>query len=145
MSHSLHEPHEVDWNRILAAGPYPIEAYAFVRDGLAYTLQQIRECPESLPESQRHISGQELCMGLRQLAIQRYGMLAPLVMEHWNVRRTADFGRIVFAMIDAGLMTKTASDSIEDFYCVFDFDEGFSREALLANLASALLSQAADS
>ena len=39
-------------------------------------------------------------------------------------------------MIDAGLMTRTSSDSIEDFYSVYDFDEAFSPEALLAHLGS---------
>ena len=60
--------------------------------------------------------------------------MAPAVLKHWNVKRTDDFGRIVFAMVDAGLMTKTPDDSIEDFRGVFDFTEAFSREALAAGI-----------
>ena len=40
----------------------------------------------------------------------------------------------MYAMIDAGLMTKTTNDSRDDFQAVFDFDEAFSRQALLAQM-----------
>jgi uncharacterized repeat protein (TIGR04138 family) len=36
-----------------------------------------------------------------------------------------DFGRIVFAMIDAGMMRKTDEDDLADFDNVFEFDEAF--------------------
>ncbi len=127
---------EVDWNEILGSVPYPIEAFAFVREGLNFAVERVHEDPESMPEDERHISGQQLCLGLRELAISRWGLLAPLVLEHWRVRRTYDFGRIVFAMIDAGLMTKTRRDSLEDFQAVYDFDEAFSRESLVAQLGA---------
>ena len=127
---------EVDWQRILASGPYPIEAYAFVREGLGYAVQQVHNEPEALVEDDRHISGQELCIGLRDVAIEKYGLLAPVVLEHWHVCRTNDFGRIVYAMIDAGLMTKTPRDSLDDFRAVYDFGEAFSREALRSQLGS---------
>ncbi len=130
------QQHSVDWNKILESVPYPIEAFAFVRDGLNFAVQRVHDDPESLPDEDRHISGQQLCLGLRELAIERYGLMAPVVLEHWRVRRTFDFGRIVFTMIDAGLMTKTSHDTLEDFQAVYDFDEAFSRPVLLARLGS---------
>ena len=33
-------------------------------------------------------------------------------------------------------MTKTARDTLEDFQAVYDFDEAFSRDVLLAQLSS---------
>jgi uncharacterized repeat protein (TIGR04138 family) len=48
------------------------------------------------------------------------------------VHRTDDFGRIVFAMIDAGLFSKSQRDSLDDFRCVFDFQEAFSRDRLVS-------------
>ncbi len=134
-SQQQQQQQEVDWNEILSSVPYPLEAFAFVREGLNYSVEAVHEDPDSLPEDERHISGQQLCLGLRDLAITKYGLLAPIVFEHWQVRRTCDFGRIVFAMIDAGLMTKTSSDSMEDFQAVFDFDEAFSRDTLLSHIA----------
>ena len=125
---------EIDWKQILAKGPYPIEAYAFVREGLNYTVEHVHEDPEALAEADRHISGQQLCLGLRGCAIERWGLMAPVVLEHWKIHRTNDFGRIVYAMIEAGLMTKTTRDSLEDFHAVFDFDEAFCRETLLAQI-----------
>ena len=125
---------EVDWNEILSSVPYPIEAFAFVREGLNYAVEGVHDDPESLSEDERHISGQQLCMGLRDMAISKYGLLAPVVFQHWQIRRTCDFGRIVFAMIDAGLMTKTSADTMEDFQAVYDFDEAFSRETLVSHI-----------
>lgn len=119
------------------AGPYPIEAYNFVREGLSFTVEKLHAADPDLDEIDRHISGQQLCMGLRDFAIERYGLLAPVVFEHWHVSRTDDFGRIVFAMVDAGLMSKTDEDTPEDFRAVFNFSEAFSREEMLARLTPA--------
>jgi uncharacterized repeat protein (TIGR04138 family) len=122
---------EVDWRRLAAkAGPYPPEAYHFVRDGLGRTMELVHGQPGA-PEGDRHVSGQQLCMGLREYAIERYGMMACSVLLSWHVERTDDFGRIVFAMIDAGLLSKTSRDSLEDFRGVFDFHEAFSRDRLV--------------
>ncbi|MDZ4832111.1 MAG: hypothetical protein SGJ09_18195 [Phycisphaerae bacterium] len=124
-------PKEVDIRAIArAAGPYPPEAFLFVREGLNHTVTKVHLDAEQLPEASRHVSGQQLCIGLRDYAIDRYGLLAPTVLRTWNIRRTDDFGRIVFAMIEHGLMSKTSDDTLEDFRAVFDFDEAFGRETL---------------
>ena len=127
---------QVDWQKILDTVPYPLEAFAFVREGLNFTVEQVHDDPDSLPEEDRHITGQQLCLGLRDLAISKWGLLAPIVLDHWCVRRTHDFGRIVFAMIEAGLMTKTSTDTMEDFEAVFDFSEAFNRDALVEQIGS---------
>jgi uncharacterized repeat protein (TIGR04138 family) len=122
---------ELDWKKILdTAGPYPLEAFNFVREGLTYTSHRLNKTSDAQCDVERHVSGQQLCLGLRDYAIQQYGLLAPIVLEHWNVRRTDDFGRIVFAMIGEGLMTKTQDDTPEDFRAVYEFDEAFSSNQL---------------
>ncbi len=55
---------------------------------------------------------------------------------HWHVRRTEDFGRMVFAMIDAGCMKRSDEDSFDDFRAVFDFDEAFAEDQLLAAIGT---------
>lgn len=124
MSEKMH----VDWQTMRRiAGPFPREAFQFVRDGLAHTVEMVHgegQTGESNDES-KHIGGQQLCLGLRDYAIERYGRLARLVLEHWGLRSTDDFGRIVFGMVEVGLLRKTEEDSIEDFRGVFDFDEAF--------------------
>lgn len=135
MSIQEQQQDQADWRRILrAAGPYPIEAFNFVREGLSYTARQVHGDPESVPEMDRHVTGQQLCLGLRDYAIEHYGMLAPVVLEHWNIRRTDDFGRIVFSMIDVGWMSRSDEDTMESFRAVFDFDEAFCRDELLAHM-----------
>ncbi len=121
------------WHELREAGPYLPAAYAFVQEGLRRTCsvrlgmsgdgRMRNEGLEAIQSS--HVSGQELCIGLRDYAVECFGPLAPVVLRHWGVKRTEDFGRIVFAMIDAGLLRKTADDSMEDFVGVFDFDEAF--------------------
>jgi uncharacterized repeat protein (TIGR04138 family) len=131
---------EVDWRSIMErAGPYPLEAFRFVREGLDHTVERAsalgragghdRSGQLANPES-RHVSGQQLCLGLRDYAILQYGMLAPAVLRHWHITRTEDFGRIVYAMIDGELMSKTPDDSEQDFAGVYDFDEAFSAAQL---------------
>lgn len=106
------------------AGPFPPQAYNFVREGLGHTVKTLHGEVTSDDES-RHVSGQQLCLGLRDYAIKQYGLLAKTVLNSWNIHATEDFGRIVFAMINAGYMRKTDDDTIEDFHAVFDFEEAF--------------------
>ena len=114
---------KLDWKSIRQnAGPYPQEAFQFVRDGLAHAVKMIYG---DQPGQDRHVNGQQLCLGLRDYAIIRYGMLARTVLARWGITKTDDFGRIVFAMIDAGLLRRSDDDSIEDFRGVYDFDEAF--------------------
>lgn len=110
------------------AGHFPPEAFQFVREGLGHTSKMVHgegDTAKESPEDSRHVSGQQLCLGLRDYAIKRYGLMARSVLHRWNVKRTDDFGRIVFAMIDEGLMRKTPEDSLDDFANVFDFEEAF--------------------
>ena len=115
---------------------YPLDAFAFVQRGLDYTVRrthgehaaEARETDES-----RHVSGKQLCQGLRDFALQQYGLMARSVLRRWGITGCEDFGRIVFAMVDAQLMRKTDDDTIDDFTDVFDFAEAFSRELVLSD------------
>lgn len=100
---------------------YALGAYQFVFEGLEYTLQKL--------PVRRHVSGGELLEGLRELALAHFGMLAKAVLSQWGVTKTADFGEIVFRLVDARLMGKTESDSMADFTDVFEFDEAFRQGA----------------
>ncbi|TVQ63462.1 MAG: hypothetical protein EA378_01880 [Phycisphaerales bacterium] len=119
------------------AGPFPPEAFQFVREGLAHTVETAHG-PHAIgpldDDESRHVSGQQLCLGIRDYAIDQFGDLAGTVLRHWGLRKTEDFGKIVFAMVDAGLMRTTDDDSIEDFRDVFDFDEAFASPARAGGL-----------
>ena len=117
---------EYDLVKIAKQTPYPLDAFFFVQRGLDFTVRKIHGEPDPQATSgSRHISGQALCQGLREYALTQYGLLAKTVLKQWHIRGTEDFGQIVFAMVNAGLMQKTPEDSIDDFRCVFDFETAF--------------------
>ncbi len=97
---------------------YAPEAYHFVFEALDFTL--VRR-----GGGRRHVSGAEIMEGARQLALEKFGFLARAVFRQWGVTRTDDFGAIVFNLIGADLLQKTADDRIEDFCGLFDFAEAF--------------------
>ncbi len=118
---------------------YKIEAYQFVGAGLEYAQQVLGVPPESPKRKRRptrgeamdderfppvrHVSGQQLCWALRDLAHKQYGRLAKLVLASWGIRVTADFGEIVYNLIQIGKMSKSDTDRREDFDNVYDFDQ----------------------
>ncbi len=92
-----------------------------------FVLAALEHCQQRLTE-RRHISGRELAEACRDLALERYGVLARQVLEHWGLTRTRDFGDIVFALVDLGLLVKQPHDSRDDFEAVFDFETAFERD-----------------
>lgn len=107
-------------------GVYPVEAFHFVEQGLGYTVKKLHGEPSvAEPDRSRHVTGPDLCGGLRDLALLQWGLLARTVLQRWNITSTLDFGRIVFALIEGGRMQKTESDRLDDFRNVFDFRTAF--------------------
>jgi len=116
---------EITLNEVVETiGVYPLEAYEFVQRGLSHTVTQIHGKRRD-PDISMHVTGQQLCEGLRDFALSQWGLLARAVLARWNITSTWDFGRIVFAMVDNGLMQKTDEDTIDDFRNVFDFKTAF--------------------
>jgi uncharacterized repeat protein (TIGR04138 family) len=118
---------------------YPLDAYAFVQDGLCYA-QEVMRLGEKAPteahepsqaESERvdaHLTGQQLCVAIQKLAIEQYGRLARIVLERMGIRSTGDIGEIVYNMIRIREMRKSKTDRREDFDDVYDFVQVFDRE-----------------
>ena len=105
-------------------GRYPMDAFEFLHEGLARAVR--REYGEQLDvEGPKHVTGPQLCVALRDEALDRWGLLAKAVLARWNVRATLDFGQMVYLLVDNGLMQKTDKDSVEDFRDVYDFDAAF--------------------
>ena len=96
---------------------YKFEAYSFILSALHFTMS-------SLPEP-RHTTGREFCEGIRKYAIDQFGPLARTVLDYWGIKQTVDFGKLVFALVDIGLMRKTEEDSLDDFTNVYDFKTAF--------------------
>jgi len=59
------------------------------------------------------------------LALERFGPMARIVLEHWGICATEDVGGVVFALVEQGILIKQPEDRPEDFADVFDFEEAF--------------------
>ena len=99
----------------------------FTEHAYLFVLSALEFCQTRMIE-RRHITGPELAMACRDLALERYVVMARLVLEHWGVRSTIDLGDIVFTLVDLGLLISQPNDSREDFVGVFDFDQAFERD-----------------
>jgi uncharacterized repeat protein (TIGR04138 family) len=108
---------------------YAYEAYEFLFQALAHTQKRLgRVPPLDAPASEEyHVSGPELLDGVRDLALREFGLLARTVFRFWGINRTADFGEIVFNLVEARLMSKTSQDDRADFADVYDLDEALVR------------------
>ncbi len=102
-------------------GLFRPEAYLFVLEALERAMIA-REVPG-------HISGEELLDVVRDLGADRYGVMAGDVFNSWGVHSTLDFGRVVFHLVEDGLLHKQPDDSLSDFLDRFDFDEAFPLKA----------------
>lgn len=98
-------------------GDYSPQAYLFVLESLEMVLARLEE--------RRHVSGAALLEGIKDLAKDRYGPMAKDVLNSWEVHTTLDFGRIVFHLVEAGLLSKTPEDSLSDFIDKYDFTQEF--------------------
>jgi len=110
-------------NEIIKSGRdvrYGHEAYRFVLQGLEMYIM-------SLP-SRRHVTGQELALGLLHIAHKQFGLLAPTVLAQWGICATKDFGNIVYNLIGIGLLGKTDKDKLEDFFDAMDLNVFFASQ-----------------
>ena len=99
---------------------YKFEAYSFVMAALHYAVSKFKK--------PRHVSGAELLEGIRRYALDQFGPLARTVLNYWGVYTTEDFGKIVFALVDAGILRKEPEDRVEDFSNVYRFEDVFDKQ-----------------
>ncbi|MBK8166073.1 MAG: hypothetical protein IPK64_08905 [bacterium] len=103
-------------------GVFRPDAYFFVLEAL--------EAAVAAREEPGHVTGEDLLEAVRDLGCERYGVMAPDVFRAWGVRATIDFGRVVFHLVEAGLLRKRERDSLRDFIDKFDFEAAFSLKAM---------------
>jgi uncharacterized repeat protein (TIGR04138 family) len=98
-------------------GQYNERGYLFVLATIEYLQSRL--------EARRHITGAELAWACRDFAREQFGLLAPHVLAHWGISRTEDFGRIVFTLVEVGLLVTQPGDVESDFEAVYDFADAF--------------------
>jgi uncharacterized repeat protein (TIGR04138 family) len=110
---------------IVAKDPrYPRDAYHFIREALDFTQKLIgKENKGKL----RHVTPTELLDGIRQHALQQFGPMTVTVLAEWGIHTSADFGEMVFILIENGLLAKTETDSRDGFQNGYNFTEAFEK------------------
>jgi uncharacterized repeat protein (TIGR04138 family) len=98
-------------------GQYHERAYLFVLATIEFLQNRL--------EVRRHVSGPELAWACRDFAQQQFGLLAQGVLTHWGITRTEDIGRIVFTLVEVGLLVTQPGDTESDFEGVFQFADAF--------------------
>ena len=107
----------------LRDGRYAPEAFVFLLESLDPAVRLAGRDEEE--GSARHVSGQELLKGMQHHARDMFGPLAAHVWRSWGVTESLDWGKIVFLLVEEGLLNRQESDTIDDFKQGFDFDEAF--------------------
>jgi uncharacterized repeat protein (TIGR04138 family) len=107
----------------LRDGRYSPEAFRFLFESLEHAVRLAGK--EEAEGTARHVTGQEVLAGMRAYAALAFGPLAAHVWRSWGVKDTMDWGRIVFLLVEEGMLRRRDEDDIEDFRAGFDFDLAF--------------------
>ncbi|MFZ4763836.1 MAG: Minf_1886 family protein [Roseimicrobium sp.] len=102
---------------------YAREAYRFLCDALDHTVKMLGRAESG----SRHVTGQELLAGWRDLAVMQFGPMATWVMGEWGIHRSEDVGAMVYNLIVLRYFGKNESDSIDDFSDGVDMEEALSK------------------
>lgn len=124
--------HEVSFDEALdlirARDPrYAREAYVFVREALDHTQKNLARSNRA---GVRHVTGQELLEGIREYGLSQLGPMTMFVLGEWGIHSCADFGEIVFNLVDIGVLAKTERDSRADFIGGYQFEDAFRKPFL---------------
>ena len=98
-------------------GRYHERAYLFLLGTIEFLQSRL--------EVKRHVTAVELAWACRDFALDQYGLLAPGVLAHWGITRTEDLGRIVFTLVEMGLLVTQPGDHESDFQGIYQFTEAF--------------------
>jgi uncharacterized repeat protein (TIGR04138 family) len=98
-------------------GQYHERAYLFVLASIEFIQSRI--------EVRRHVTAQELAWSCRDLARQQFGLMAAAVLAHWGITRTNDIGRVVYTLVEVGMLVTQPGDQESDFEDVYQFAEVF--------------------
>lgn len=99
---------------------YAEGAYLFVLAALEHA--------QARAGTRQHIAGRDLAFACRDLALERYGVMARIVLERWGVRSTEDIGSVVFTLVELGYLASLPSDTRDHFSSVYDFAVAFDHE-----------------
>ncbi len=98
---------------------YSPEAYLFTLETIHYVSNRLKE----IEGRSRHVTCAEFALEFTLYAKERFGPLADIVLEEWNIKASRDIGVLVFDLIDNGMMGKNELDNLEQFADLFKVSE----------------------
>lgn len=104
-------------------GRFSPEAYTFLLEGLEYAIALAGKADAQ--GTDRHVTGREVLKGLEELAQKSFGPLTGEVWHSWGIRAPVNWGHIVFALVDGGLLSRQDSDTLADFTIEADYTRRF--------------------
>ena len=104
--------------QIAQASGYPIDAVLIVHDAVAHTLA-------TAFDKGRHTTARDVCDGFLAFAHAYFHDAAEAadLLSEWKLNRSEDVGRIVWAMVNAGVLKQSPDDAPEDFDGLFTPDD----------------------
>lgn len=103
---------------------YHPDAYEFVMEALGFTQKKFKQ--------ERHVNGRQYLEGIKALLLRKFGPMTMTILDHWGVKKTEDFGNIVYNLERHKVIAKDQDDHYEAFKDVYDFqkvfDEGYRKE-----------------
>lgn len=103
---------------------FPRQAYELMPAALNYTLRRL-QAGQPGAEVHGHVNGRQLAEGFRDFMLEEYGPFAADILAKYNIRSTADIGRLVYNLISVGMFGKTENDREADFRNLYDFRDAF--------------------
>jgi uncharacterized repeat protein (TIGR04138 family) len=94
-------------------GRFDVEAFRLVTAGLRRGIELAGK--SGAAGEARHLAADELVEGVCDLAVERYGTLADLVLAGWRLRTGAEIGDIVWRLIAAGVLRASPGDDPAQF------------------------------
>jgi len=86
---------------------YRREAYAFVMAAVTYTTRVLKR--------EGHVTAAQLMNGIRRFGLEQFGPMARTVFNYWGIEDSAQFGDLVFNLIDVGLLGRRDEDRRSHF------------------------------
>ena len=96
---------------------YHADAYEFVMEALSFAQKKFKHT--------KHISGPEFLDGMKGLLMKKFGPMTIPVLDYWGIKKTEDFGNIVFNLEQYKIIAKDSQDHYETFKDGYDFQQVF--------------------
>ncbi len=88
-------------------GAYPEDAYGFVHQVVLETVMR--------QNNARHVTALEVLEQFKVAVARDFGEWGDAVLGEWGVNTPEAVGKIVFSLVEAGLLSTQESDSVQDF------------------------------